>query len=384
MIPASRLDPFAVGLLKVIPTPTNSNLTGNYAGSNLSQRVSKIPSVKIDHSFNAKTKISGYWSTTGTDSQYSSPNGNADGLPELITGARGTFIHSLTERVNLDHTLTPTLLLHLGAGYSRISFIDDSPYTTNGGKFDCATLNLAGCFVNFNFPTVQSTMVPGTPAAALGGLQQLGNAQAHTHTLTLRPTFNANTTWIRGNHTYKGGAEVWFQGNITAPPSGVLLTPNTFGNSGATGIPYSPPSGLGGQAVGFGFANLLLGDVTTASQSAPTDNRMGKQQWAVFLQDSWKVTRKLTLDYGLRWDLATAAREQYGRSSSLGLIPNAAAGGRLGAPVFEATCNCQFVSNYPYAIGPRLGVAYQINDKTVFRGGWGIAYGFAPDLGAKP
>ena len=52
----------------------------------------------------------------------------------------------------------------------------------------------------------------------------------------------------------------------------------------------------------------------------------------------------------------------------------------MGAPIFESTCGCSFVSNYPYAIGPRLGVAYQINPKTVFRGGWGIAYGFAPDI----
>ena len=60
----------------------------------------------------------------------------------------------------------------------------------------------------------------------LGGLQQLGNAQAHTHTLTLRPSFNVNATWIHGSHTVKAGGEVWFQGNITAPPSGVLLSFN--------------------------------------------------------------------------------------------------------------------------------------------------------------
>ena len=53
---------------------------------------------------------------------------------------------------------------------------------------------------------------------------------------------------------------------------------------------------------------------------------MGKQQWAIFLQDSWKVTRKLTLDYGVRWDFATANREQYGRSASLGLFPEPGGG----------------------------------------------------------
>ncbi len=394
VIPLSRFDPFAVALQKVLPALSNSGRIGNYAGFNLGARVTKIPSVKIDHSIGSKGKLSGYWSTTGTDAQYSSPNGNADGLPELITGARGTFIHSLTERVNYDHTLTPTLLFHVGAGYSRISFIDDSPYTTNGGRFDCSTLALQGCLTAFNFPTIGNQPTLGAPpnplvAGGLGGMQQLGNAQAHTHTLTLRPAFNSNLTWIRGNHTVKAGGEVWFQGNITAPPSGVLLAFNATAptglqtNAGATAIPYTPAAGYGAYSSGFPYANVLLGDATTISQSAPTDQRMGKAQWAVFLQDSWKMTRKLTVDYGLRWDFATAAREQYGRSASIGLMTaNPAAGGRLGAPIFEATCNCEFVSNYPYAIGPRLGVAYQVDDKTVIRGGFGIAYGFAPDIGA--
>lgn len=384
IIPLARFDQSAIGLLKVLPAVSNSQLQGNYAGFNLGQRVSKIPSVKVDHSLGSKAKIGYFFGLTGTDSQYSSPNGNADGLPPLITGARGTFIHALTERLNFDYTLTPTILLHLGAGYSRIEFIDTAPYTKDGGKFDCTSIAINGCFISFNFPTFQATQLAGTSAASLGGFQQLGNAQAHTITHTERPTYNANATWIHGNHTYKLGGEVWFQGNITAPPSGVLFTAATTTNGGATAQPYSPPSGLSGQAMGFPFANVLLGDYTTISQSAPTDLRMGKAQWALFLQDSWKVTRKLTVDYGLRWDYATYNKEQYGRSASIGLTtPNPAAGGRLGAPIFEATCNCSFVSNYPYAIGPRLGVAYQLNEKTVIRGGWGLAYGFAADLAAS-
>src|SRR6185312_8605034 len=148
---------------------------------------------------------------TGTDAQYSTPNGNADGLPDIISQNRGTFIHSLTERLNYDYTVTPTLLLHLGAGYSRISFLDTSAYTNKGGKFDCASINLVGCEASYNFPTIiTSTSVLGAPISAAGGMQQLGNSTAHTHTYTLRPSFNANATWVHGNHTYKFGSEVWF------------------------------------------------------------------------------------------------------------------------------------------------------------------------------
>jgi hypothetical protein len=83
----------------------------------------------------------------------------------------------------------------------------------------------------------------------------------------------------------------------------------------------------------------------------------------------------LTLDYGLRWDYGTYAREQYGRYSSFAVgVPNPSAGGRRGGRQYEAVCKCNFANNYPYAIGPRLGVAYQLNTKTVLRGGFGVVF----------
>src|SRR6201999_2333220 len=134
----------------------------------------------------------------------------------------------------------------------------------------------------------------------------------------------------------------------------------------ATAEPVTPTTSYNGFNMDYCYASFPLGDYASTTQTPNEFYRVGTQQWGVFLQDSWKVTRKLTVDYGLRWDYGTAPREQYGRSASLGLTtPNPAVGGRLGAPVFEATCNCTFVSNYPYAIGPRLGVAYQVDPKTV-------------------
>jgi hypothetical protein len=381
-IPSSMITPMAKAVMALIPAPTNGSLTNNYTGADSSNRTSRIPSLKVDQSLGNKGKLSFYWGLTGTVSQFSSPNGNADGLPDEISGARGTFIHSLTERLNYDYTVTPTLLLHLGAGYSRTLFVDTAPYTFQGHTVNCAALSITGCDVAFNFPTFSSTVATGLAAATLGGMQQMGNALAHTTTTTLRPSFNANATWIKGNHTYKFGGEVWFQGNITAPPSGVGMTYGSTTNLGATAQPYTVAAGLGGQQMGNFFANFLLGDAITTTQYAPIDARMGKSQWAGFAQDSWKVTRKLTLSYGIRYDIATPNREQYGRSADIGgTVADPAAGNHLGAPIFEATCNCTFVKTYKYGFGPRLGAAYQLDSKTVFRGGWGIAYGFPADIG---
>jgi hypothetical protein len=387
MIPVSMITPFANAVQALIPSPLNGGLVNNYNGYNAGNRNTKLPSLKIDQALGGKGKISFYWGLTGTDSQYSYPNGNADGLPDIISGARGTFIHSLTERLNYDYTVTPTLLLHLGVGYSRILFVDTAPYTKKGNTFDCATLGIAGCDVSYNFPTINSTV--SGPNGSLGGMQQMGNSLAHTRTTTLRPSSNANLTWIHGSHSFKFGGEVWFQGNITQPPSGVGMnfgcvasTTCAATNYGATALPYTPPAGLNGQQMGNFYANFLLGDAISTTQYAPVDARMGKSQWGVYAQDSWKATRKLTLNYGLRWDLATPTEEQYGRSANLGVnVPNPAVGGRLGAPIFQQTCNCDFMKTYKLAFGPRLGVAYQLDEKTVLRGGWGIAYGFTPDIG---
>lgn len=82
------------------------------------------------------------------------------------------------------------------------------------------------------------------------------------------------------------------------------------------------------------------------------------------------------MDYGLRWDYGTYRREQFGRYASFSpTVANPAAGGHLGGQIFEATCNCQFANNYPYAIGPRLGAACQVNSRTVINAGFGVVYG---------
>ena len=127
---------------------------------------------------------------------------------------------------------------------------------------------------------------------------------------------------------------------------------------------------------GFGFASFLLGGAQGIAINAPINLRTENYQSALFLQDSWKVNRRLTLDYGLRWDYGTYQREQFGRYGDFSATTaNPSASGRPGAIIYEANCHCSFAKNYPFAIGPRLGAAYQLDEKTVFRGGVGIVYG---------
>ncbi len=215
-----------------------------------------------------------------------------------------------------------------------------------------------------------------------GGMQTIGTIiQDQTNNRQEKPTFVTNITKVKGSHTYKAGGEVYFQGTFYTTYAGVTLTTGT----GPTMQPYTNTTSLNGYGTGFGYASFLLGDYSSTSQTPQVDYRLGKAQYAFFAQDSWKVTRKLTLDYGLRYDLATAVRETYGRLGQFDPTEvNTQAGNHLGGVRYASNCNCNFYPGaYPYAFGPRLGVAYQIDKKTVFRGGWGVVYQFGDGRGSR-
>ena len=282
----------------------------------------------------------------------------------MIGGYRCNCISGYIERLNYDRTLTPTILLHLGAGYYYTTFSDRAAFLS----FDPAAFGLTGFVQHRQFPSIT-----GNVSTLYGGMQNMGtNGQIQSIYHDNKPSYNANATWVHGAHTSKLGAEVYYQGTPIQNYAGVTLLTGT----NATSQPFTPANSFGGFTTGFGFASWLLGDYNSTNQTAPNATRRGYQQWGLFLQDSWKVTRKLTLDYGLRWDMATQNHEQYGRLGRFDpATPNANAGGHPGATLFASTCNCDFYQpSYPYGIGPRIGVAYQIDSKTVLRGGWGVVY----------
>ena len=115
IIPVSRFSPVAVAIQGLLPALSNGNPYNNYNGYNLGQRITSIPSIKIDQVLGSKQKLAFYYHHTNTNAQFTTPNGNADGLPDLLTGARGSIpIGGPTFRLNYDYTITPTLLAHVG------------------------------------------------------------------------------------------------------------------------------------------------------------------------------------------------------------------------------------------------------------------------------
>jgi hypothetical protein len=372
VVPLARMDPVALNVLSLIPNPDNAALINNFLPSFPSSRVTDIPAVKMDQLLGSKGKLSFYFSRTGTVSLISPGLGAADGLPLPITAALGSLVNSRLYRLNYEHTLTPTLLLHFGMGFQDVYFDDQGPvvgYDSEKG------LGLKGATTKRMFPSFQ------TIANAQGGMKDMGPTM-NRNLFYSKPTANTSLTWVRSNHTYKTGAEF----RIEAYPGTLYTATNgiyTF-SAAQTGLPSTNGQNLQGGTIGFPYASFMLGLVDSGQISNPTTTRPVKTQWGWFVQDTWKVTRKLTLDYGVRYDFATYIKDDRGRLANFSpTAPNPTAGGQPGAVIFEGTgagrCNCEFAHNYPYAFAPRLGVAYQITSKTVLRAGWGIVYGGTAD-----
>ncbi len=378
IIPASRFDPIALKIQNLIPLPScvagpPCNATGvvnNYQNTEPIARDTEAPSLKLDQILDSKDKLSFFWSRTMS---YTQSGYGEDGAPQPISGTFGGGIYSHRERLNYDRTLSPTLLLHLGAGYDA----DYLGRPSVSPDYDiCGQLGL--CSPAFQRPATFPRLT-GLADATAGGTSIAGPPGRSDNQYTIVDSI-ASLTWVKGNHTFKFGGNAEFQGSYTFNVSNLS---GTYGFSSAqTALPYlvstatgTSSASIGPNHVGFPYASFLLGAVDTAEVDPPSEVRFGKKQFGFYAQDSWKVTRTLTLDIGLRYDYSTYYKEQYGRSPNLAPnVPNPAAGGFPGAVEYQATCHCDFAQNYPWGFGPRFGFAWQALPKTVFRGGFGIEY----------
>jgi len=388
-IPVTSFDPVAVKILALVPQPQGASAAqvgSNYLAPYNGSRRSYVPSIKVDHNLGAKLHFAFYFQKTSTSTPRTGTG--ADSLPDNITVSGTSGNAARTYRLNLDHAVTPRLLLHYTLGWNDSDFLLGPEDFTNIQQ----TLGLTGATSPGRGLPLIATGV--STNIAEGGMNNLG-PQYDQHFWERRPSFVTSATYVRGSHTYKAGFEIrqmkypnfnftysageylfaTYSGGLTgAGTSGTLATVGNVSN-------YTTQTSLNGSTIssgfaGFGFASFLLGGAQGIALNAPINLMTENYQSAIYLQDSWKVNRKLTLDYGLRWDYGTYQREQFGRYGDFSAtVPNPSAAGRSGALIYEANCNCSFAHNYPYALGPRLGAAYQIDNNTVIRGGVGIVYG---------
>ena len=375
-ISPTLFDPVAAKILALVPLPLGANAAqagANYLAPYNGSRRSYIPSIKVDQNLGSKLHAAFYFQKTSTSTPRTGTG--ADDLPDNITVSGTSGNAARTYRLNFDYTATPRILLHFTLGWNDSDFLLGPEDFVNIQN----TLGLSGAISpGRGLPQIFSGV---STNIAEGGMGSLG-PQFDQHFWERRPSFVTSASYVRGAHTYKVGFEIR---QMKYPNFNFTNTAGTytFGTSTSVGNAsnYTTQTSLNGTSVsngfaGFGLASFLLGGAQAISVNAPINLMTENYQSAVYLQDSWKVSRKLTLDYGVRWDYGTYQKEQFGRYGDFSAtVPNPSASGRPGALIYEANCNCQFAHNYPYAIGPRLGGAYQITRNTVIRGGIGLVYG---------
>jgi Carboxypeptidase regulatory-like domain/TonB-dependent Receptor Plug Domain len=175
--------------------------------------------------------------------------------------------------------------------------------------------------------------------------------------------------WNRGKHSVKFGGTLAARG-LNSSFGGNVQT-YTFANS--TGGPTSPSVT---PYVGSGFATMMLGDVQSASQQTNQSAYPRQKTMALFVQDNYKATPKLTLNLGLRWDFNFRGHEQAGRWQNFDLTAqNPAWGTYFGAWNFAQNSGQSFYLNEDYRqFAPRLGAAYQATSKIVARASYSLSY----------
>jgi len=386
-IPMTQLDKVALNVQNLVPQPQGPFATGlinNYVNPFQTKAQDYIPSIKIDHSLSSKIKLSGAWGWVHIATPGPPTNTTSEGLPTLLSVFAPTNWNTKNYRLNYDQTLSPTLLLHIGGAYvdSRL----DMPSATT--DFNPSTLGLTGPFIPYTFPAFNNL----AGANSTGGMNYIGPVAGFglgfdgtQNTNEAKTNIVTNLTWVKNNHTFKFGGEADIEGY---PNYNIIGTTGQYNfSANETALPYLNTANVsGGNTIGLPYASFLLGLPDNYAVDSPAVARLGKHQLGFFAQDSWKVTRKLSVELGLRYDYSTSGKEQYGRYGFFDpKVANTQDGGRLGGVTYGATCGCgnNFFNSYKLGFGPRLGFAYQLDSKTVLRGGAGLLIGTTPDNGIQ-
>jgi hypothetical protein len=350
----NRIDPTARLLFGMLPRPDDpTKLTANYRSRSYSTARSWLPSIKGDYVFSDKHRASYLFSHFFSPAR---PSINQfEGLPG--SGFPG---QSLTQyhRFNDDYVITPTLLNHLTIGFNRRHVLE-APASVNKYPEEIARQ----VFLKGN----PNALIPGVSTVYSAYGAQWGNS-VYTDSRQRTTNIKEQLAWMHGSHTMKFGFE-YLHGIYRR-----ISNNNTWGSvsfsAAGTGTPSTGNSGSD-------LASMLLGVASGGSFRYPDDTAFQWPYYAWFVQDDWKVSRKLTLNIGLRYEIPIPKRERNLHNSNFcPACPAAAFGGIPGAMVYAGRDGQpeRFGLTRKNAFGPRIGFAYQLNAKTVVRSGSAIYY----------
>ena len=385
VIPTSRLDPISQKLLAYYPPANLPGLANNYTQFNSSPANRDGFTLRMDWVESAKSQWTGRYS-------WGDENQSSTGGPESKIPIGSKIITNYEQYLGSNtRTISPTLVNEARYGYSRLynSIGTLSAFTTDSVTGLGIPGLSAGMPVTWGVPSMTFS---GDNFTALGDSSD-GPYQISDNTLQ----FVDNVSWTHGKHTFRFG----FEYN--------RMNFNQIGNQFSRGqftfqpnATQSSPSSTGALTGGDAFSEFLLGDIYTSTVAVAIANaQFQRNAWAGFADDTWKVTPKMTVSLGLRYELTPPWTDKLNNDFTVAIpqILDGTAGPVANEPFFvrQGTCSTVYsglavnwtstpavCSNgkYPTQLiqtdyknrAPRIGISYSPDSKTVFRTGMGIFY----------
>ncbi len=383
-IPSSQLSSFSKNIAAFYPSsnnvspvrPTDQYAPGierNYlTPGNLPQkRIENAYSLKVDHTLFRSNRLAFTWSKNGTwynnayDTNPKDPLSWGGTLPYPLSGRQyyqGNRIYGYVLRLNDTHTISPTVINTLTFGFHRMTFFETDITTAFGTDWGQVLGGIGNNPYNHrNFPAISFTdSSPGWDSTKL--------TSSHDNVWTLAE----NVSMIRGSHNVKIGYD--YQGMYWNPTMYNVNAGQYVFDRRSTSVPLDNSRNSGN-----GFASFLLGEVYSAVFGTPLASTRKWPHHALFVQDDWRISPRLTANFGLRFQWDPSVTERYDQFSIFDpTLPNPAASGYPGALRFLGTGAGRegrrnlFDTGHGWA--PRVGLAFQLTPKTVIRAAAGLFY----------
>jgi len=384
IIPSDRISPISRSLQSFLPPPTNAGLQNNYLGGNLPVGFdNRNVTVKVDWHLSDTHQMSVLFAH-GKRSQATAYRGGSNAqtaLPLPYTETRLVEEVPTTAQVKHTYVMRPSMLNQFSLGFSLLA-VPIANATIDGRYPQQAGLRgLPSGEADSAFPEI-SFAGPNAPTQWRGT-----DARAFTEYLN-NYTLQDNVQWVRGRHAMTFG----FQGQRLDANE----RERTYGSLATFGFSNVQTAGFAANGTlltgtGNSYASFLLGELnaTTVIEDSQVATSGRFRTYALWAQDNFKVTPRLTLNLGLRYDILKPYTEVYDRWSFMNpALPNPAAVGYPGAIQFagfgEASCRCRTpIETYRGAVGPRVGAAYSVNSRLVLRGSYGIMYSRRGAVGGR-
>ncbi|MBM3787852.1 MAG: TonB-dependent receptor [Acidobacteria bacterium] len=365
-IPANRQAGLPQNILKLYPAPQRAGIVNNLDAVASSRDDDRQVSLRMDHNFSERNRLFGRYSRLWNDhyepnywNSVSSPNGF------------NQFIKSHTAVLDHVYTLRPTLVLNSRYGFARQRNFRD-PYSLGA---DLAGLGFSSLYAG----QVQERFLPVIGVNGFDGNNESGNQRftRYSHNVA------TSLSWIRSRHSLKFGwdGRVFLDHNASLGNPGGNFSFGTTFTSGPDPIAAVP----GGQAPFLGLSSFLLGIPTGGLLTFSDATSQQGYYHAFYAQDDWKVTSKLTLNFGLRWEMETGPSERFNRLATVEPDIESPLARPTGLPLrgglqFRGAggASRQRYKTDANNFGPRFGLAYSMTPKTVIRSGFGVF--FTPGL----